>query len=200
MGLIRWFEEVGLRDSGCVGGKGANLGELASAKFPVPPGFVVTSAAYLAAITRSGARDQLKTLMAAVDPRDAASRSAAAREAQDLVRRTPIFPELADEVVEGLHRLGPNLRLAIRSSGTSEDAGDTSFAGMNSSFTNVSGDAEVLVRITDCWAPLYGERVISYSAVRRSVARAETRLVLESADPRRRGPAALAPRHQLRRR
>jgi len=164
MGLIRWLDELGLGDAGSVGGKGANLGELTRGKFPVPPGFVVTSEAYLEAITLSGAREQLSSLMAAVDPKDATSRSAAARAAQELVSGTPIYPELADEVVRAVHRLGPNLRLAVRSSGTSEDAGDTSFAGMNASFTNVSGDAQVLARISDCWASLYGERVIAYRA------------------------------------
>ena len=46
MEAIRWFGEIGLADVGLVGGKGANLGELTTAGLPVPPGFVVTAAAY----------------------------------------------------------------------------------------------------------------------------------------------------------
>lgn len=42
---------------------------------------------------------------------------------------------------------------------------DTSFAGMNETFTNVRGP-ELLQRITDCWASLFGERVVSYRVVR----------------------------------
>src|SRR5690606_18373735 len=34
--------DLGARDVGSAGGKGANLGELTRAGFPVPPGFVVT--------------------------------------------------------------------------------------------------------------------------------------------------------------
>ncbi len=41
------LSEVGLSDVGLVGGKGANLGEMIAAGFPVPPGFVVTAEAYL---------------------------------------------------------------------------------------------------------------------------------------------------------
>jgi pyruvate, water dikinase len=50
---IRWFEETSLTDVGLVGGKGANLGELTTAGLPVPPGFVVTAAAYLEAVSES---------------------------------------------------------------------------------------------------------------------------------------------------
>jgi hypothetical protein len=35
---IRWFAEVGLADVPLAGSKGANLGELATAKLPVPQG------------------------------------------------------------------------------------------------------------------------------------------------------------------
>jgi pyruvate,water dikinase len=52
----------------------------------------------------------------------------------------------------------------VRSSGTTEDAGDSSFAGMNASFTNVIGLPNVLARVKDCWASLYGERVLAYRA------------------------------------
>src|SRR3954465_3624938 len=42
-----------------VGGKGANLGELTRAGFPVPPGFCVTTAAYRDFVKTSGAIDAL---------------------------------------------------------------------------------------------------------------------------------------------
>ena len=41
-----WFREVGKEDVATVGGKGANLGEMTQAGFPVPPGFIVTVHAY----------------------------------------------------------------------------------------------------------------------------------------------------------
>ena len=63
MDPIRWFSDVGLTDAGLVGGKGANLGELTRSGFPVPPGFVVTSAAYLDAVQGSGARIRLAALL-----------------------------------------------------------------------------------------------------------------------------------------
>ena len=44
--LLVWFNGVDKDDVGLVGGKGANLGEMVKAGFPVPPGFIVTSQAY----------------------------------------------------------------------------------------------------------------------------------------------------------
>jgi pyruvate,water dikinase len=44
--LVLPLHELGRRDLAVAGGKGANLGELVRAGFPVPAGFVVTTAAY----------------------------------------------------------------------------------------------------------------------------------------------------------
>lgn len=44
--FIRSFSEVAANDVALVGGKGANLGEMAGAGFPVPPGFCITVEAY----------------------------------------------------------------------------------------------------------------------------------------------------------
>jgi len=43
---IAWLDQVGADDIALVGGKGANLGELLRAGFPVPNGFVVTTDAF----------------------------------------------------------------------------------------------------------------------------------------------------------
>jgi len=43
---IAWFKEIDKDDVSSVGGKGANLGEMVNAGFPVPDGFVVTAHAY----------------------------------------------------------------------------------------------------------------------------------------------------------
>ena len=164
MEIIRWFEDLHLADVGTVGGKGANLGELTSAGFPVPNGFVVTSDAYLESIGLSGAREQLEKLMAQTDPGDAASLAGAATTAQQLILDTEVPGTVVEAVEQAYQRLGDNVRVAVRSSGTTEDAGDTSFAGMNATFTNVVGAADLLARIRDCWASLYGERVVAYRA------------------------------------
>ena len=46
MSYVMRFAELGRGDIAVAGGKGANLGELTRAGLPVPPGFVLTTAAY----------------------------------------------------------------------------------------------------------------------------------------------------------
>lgn len=164
MDTIRWFDELSLADVDEVGGKGANLGELTRGGFPVPRGFVVTSSAYLASIEESGARKQLADLMTHTDPGDPAALSSASGVAQSLVGASSMPEEIERAVVKAYHELGDEVRVAVRSSGTSEDAGDTSFAGMNATFTNVVGSVDLVDRIRACWASLYGERVVAYRA------------------------------------
>jgi pyruvate,water dikinase len=161
---IRWFEETSLTDVGLVGGKGANLGELTTAGLPVPPGFVVTAAAYLEAVSESGARARLARLLSELNADDPSSLTETQRAAREEIVATPIPAEIADAVENAYRRLGDDVAVAVRSSGTTEDAGDSSFAGMNASFTNVIGLPNVLRRVKDCWASLYGERVLAYRA------------------------------------
>src|SRR5213592_51919 len=63
---IRWFDELSAQDVETAGGKGANLGELLRAGAPVPPGFVVTAAAFRqfldSAELRQAVLDQLAAL------------------------------------------------------------------------------------------------------------------------------------------
>jgi pyruvate, water dikinase len=164
MEAIRWFTEIGLTDVALVGGKGANLGELTTTGLPVPPGFVVTADAYLNAVSKSGARDRLALLRSGLNVDDPTSLTETHQAARELILATPIPAEIADAIENAYRRLGDNVAVAVRSSGTTEDAGDSSFAGMNASFTNVIGLRNVLARIKDCWASLYGERVLAYRA------------------------------------
>ena len=165
MEFVRWFKDIRLADNPLVGGKGANLGELTAAKLPVPPGFVVTSDAYRYALDHAGIAKELATLLAssADSTADLAKLSA---ETQKLIHSITLPDVLARTIVEAYHQLGENTFVAVRSSGTGEDAGDTSFAGMNATFTNVVGDQRLLEKVVDCWASLYGARVISYRRTR----------------------------------
>ncbi|HEY5121786.1 MAG TPA: phosphoenolpyruvate synthase, partial [Acidimicrobiales bacterium] len=162
MELVRWFNKIRLADVALVGGKGANLGEITAAGLPVPPGFVVTSDAYRYALETGNVVTGLSTLLADVNTEKTSELTRVAEEAQRLLRGLTLPADLANAILEAYHQLGDGVRVAVRSSGTGEDAGDTSFAGMNATFTNVAGDDDVLKKVVDCWASLYGARVISY--------------------------------------
>lgn len=164
--LVSRFEELRLGDAASVGGKGANLGEMTSAGLPIPPGFVVTAEAYLEAIDHAGIRRRLldgfrEAAAAADDPGRLTTAAAALREA---VRGVPIPDDVRAAILGEYHRLGDGIAVAVRSSATSEDAEGTSFAGMHDTYNNVVGDEAVLAQLRECWASLYGDRVISYRA------------------------------------
>ncbi len=164
---IRWFADIGLSDAGPVGGKGANLGELTRAGFPVPQGFVVTADAFLEAMDEGGVRQQLVSETAAIDRNDPEALDAVSARLRELVHSSGMPVGLRQAIEQAYEQLGRDegetaLRVAVRSSATGEDSADASYAGMNETFTNVVGTADVLARIVDCWASAYGPRVIAY--------------------------------------
>ncbi|GAA0262320.1 phosphoenolpyruvate synthase [Saccharothrix mutabilis subsp. mutabilis] len=154
---VRDFAELRVHDTAVAGGKGANLGELTAAGLPVPPGFVVTADAYLASVRP--VRPELDELLAKalVSPDDDV-----VERLQDLVRSAGVAPEVAADVRAAYRELGGSV--AIRSSATSEDTAGASFAGMNSTFTNTTGEDDVLARLVDCWVSLFGARSLAYRA------------------------------------
>jgi pyruvate,water dikinase len=155
------LDKVGAGDVEVAGGKGANLGELIAAGFPVPPGFVVAAPAYLAAMQAGGARAELAR-RGAMDRPTAES----AADLQETVRSAGVPDTLRAEILQAYHRLGQDVPVAVRSSATAEDSPDMSFAGMNATFTDVVGDDEVVARVLDCWTSVYSARAIAYRSSR----------------------------------
>ena len=164
--IIASLNEVSSLDVATVGGKGANLGELIRGGFPVPDGFVVTVVGYLQAMQEGGVRSELSTLFTGACDQldDPAALAEAAGRLQALVRKAGVPDAVAEHVLAAYHRLGADVPVAVRSSATAEDTAGTSFAGMHDTYANVVGDTAVIERLVDCWASLYGERVISYRA------------------------------------
>jgi pyruvate,water dikinase len=165
---IAWFADVSKGDVSQVGGKGANLGELTRAGFPVPPGFVVTAAAYLQALDDAGARHQLGSRVEGLEVDDPAALARAAADCQAAVRSAGMPTTVRRAVLDAYRQLGgatgQDETVAVRSSATAEDTASTSFAGMNETFTNVRGADQLVDRIVDCWVSLWSPRVVAYRA------------------------------------
>ncbi len=163
---IAWLDQISKDDTASAGGKGANLGEMMRAGLPVPPGFVITAAAFLAAMDEAGLRAELRAVFDVGRTRadDTTALADASERLRSLVAKAGVPTRLRSEIVAAYARLGDDLPVVVRSSATAEDAAGTSFAGMHSSFANVVGAGAVLDRVVDCWASLYGERVIAYRA------------------------------------
>lgn len=142
------------------GGKGAGLGKMRAAGLPVPPGFVVTTAAFDHLLTAQGLLGDIAGLTAAFEPGPNGARIA--EEIQGIVLGTSPGSELAARVADAYSSLGDDVPVAVRSSAGAEDGEVASFAGQQETFLNVAGPRAVLEGIVKCWASFFSERALFY--------------------------------------
>lgn len=74
---ILWFDALSKASTPIAGRKGANLGEMTRAGIPVPPGIVITAAAFVFALEAAGIRAE-KRKIEKHEPCDYANRSSRA--------------------------------------------------------------------------------------------------------------------------
>jgi pyruvate,water dikinase len=167
--LISRFSEIGINDRPTVGGKGASLGELARAGIRVPPGCVVTTAAFerfLAAVDPHGSiRREMERLV----PNDHAACTRSSAEVRGRVEAAALPKDLQEEISNHYEELraesgsrDESEPVAIRSSATSEDSADASFAGLQDTYLWVRGVDSVIEHVRKCWASLYAVESVVY--------------------------------------
>jgi len=162
---IGWFGEIGLADRVSVGGKGGSLGELTRAGIAVPPGFVVRTVAFETFLRALEEQAPLRARVAALQAGDLDAIRACSLELQARVRAAALPDALAKELLaahESLRARSGYSDVAVRSSATTEDASDASFAGLQDTYLWVRDGSRMLGRVRDCWASLYSVESISY--------------------------------------
>lgn len=140
--LILPLAEVRLADLPRVGGKMANLGELAAnVGLAVPDGFAVTVAAYYRFMAHNGLQSELERRIQATDMRSLDEVFSLSAALQQCVLAAPLPPDLEAAITEAVAamkaRAGDDLLLALRSSAVGEDALGVTFAGQYRSELNV---------------------------------------------------------------
>jgi pyruvate,water dikinase len=145
------------------GGKGANLGELIQAGFDVPPGYVVTTAAYDLLVQKNGLQTRLQEILSFLDsdPPDAVAK--VSQQIQNVWQEISI-PESISNEIRKAHRELNGSAVAVRSSATAEDLPGAAFAGQQETFLNVIGEQALLDAVSACWMSLWSERAILYRA------------------------------------
>ncbi len=173
MKVVAWFNEIGKDDIALVGGKGANLGEMARAGFPIPPGFVVTADAYFYFIEQTGIKSKIAELLKDLDVENTEELEKRTAEIRKLIESTPMLPEIAVEIKNAYARLAELVGssvirdppfVAVRSSATAEDLPDASFAGQQATYIYVKGSDAVIEHVKKCWASLFTARATYYRA------------------------------------
>ena len=148
-----------------VGGKGANLSQLVRAGFPVPTGFLVSTAAYRAFVQDNDLQQQIVARARSGVATDFEDVSAAIRQ---LFERASIPAKVATAIQQSYAALGMEgkapVPLAVRSSATAEDLPGASFAGQQETYLNVHGEQALLQAVKRCWSSLWTPRALAYRA------------------------------------
>jgi phosphohistidine swiveling domain-containing protein len=142
------------------GGKGANLAIMARTGLPVPDGFHLTTLAYQAYVAANNLEVRI---LAALPPAsaDPAALESASTSIQALFASSVMSSEVEVDLLAAYACLG-RPAVAVRSSATSEDLPEASFAGQQETYLNVVGDAALLQAVKRCWASLWTARAIGY--------------------------------------
>ena len=170
--LVVDLRDVSRANLPTVGGKGANLGEMLRAELPVPPGFVLTVAAYELMRERSGIGARIDALLRTVNVENTAALQLVSTQLREAITGVTLPPELTDAVELAYARLAKQTpgtaepAVAVRSSATAEDTADYSFAGMFESVLGVCGRDALADAIRRCWASTFGARVLYYRLAR----------------------------------
>lgn len=161
--VIAWFREIGLEDRPAVGGKGGSLGELTRAGIAVPPGFVVRTEAFEGFVRELDGAEPLRAPIEALDPDNLAE----VQQVTSIIRTRFEDAELPAKVEQAilfaLAELAPKDQpVAVRSSATTEDSEDASFAGLQDTYLWQKGTQQVLKAVKDCWRSLYSVESVAY--------------------------------------
>jgi pyruvate,water dikinase len=145
------------------GGKGANLARLARAGFPVPEGCIITTHAYHAYLSANQLQGFISATVHAL-PSDNPAALATASDAIQARFAAGVVPSgLADAVHAAYAALG-GLPVAIRSSATTEDLPEMSFAGQQATYLNIIGEEALPDALKNCWSRSWAVRSLSYRA------------------------------------
>ena len=158
------FSAIQAGDLPYVGGKGANLGEMSAAGFPVPPGFCVTTSAFRAFMAACEGSEALYVALEGLKSNDVEGVREVGQQVRTRLSGVPIPSEVADAVVAAWQEAGSQQAYAVRSSATAEDLPDASFAGQQDTYLNVRGEEALLEKMRDCWVSLFTDRAILYRA------------------------------------
>lgn len=144
------------------GGKGANLGELRQAGFPVPPGFCITTSAYDAVVGQSARMESFYEELGLLNVQDNEGMRHLSQRMREHIGSLPIPDDISRDILQAWREMGANPAAAVRSSATAEDLPTASFAGQQDTLLNVRGERQLFDAIRQCWASLFSERAIAY--------------------------------------
>ena len=173
----KWLSEVNLSNIDLVGGKNASLGEMLSnlqtLNIKIPNGFVVTTDAYTYFLEYNNLDSKIHDILNNIDYNDHTKLRRDAQKIRRLIQNGNFPTNLQNNILDKYHQLSQlytdingdqqeETDVAVRSSATTEDLSEVSFAGQQDTYLNVRGGSQLLERIKNCFASIFNERAIDY--------------------------------------
>jgi pyruvate, water dikinase len=162
--VVGWFADIGLNDRPQVGGKGGSLGELQRAGIAVPGGFVVKTGAFERFVQALEREAPMRARVESLDADDLTAVTACCGEMRARVEAAELPADVLEEISSAHAALcvGGASPVAVRSSATTEDAADASFAGLQDTYLWVTSLRDTLQKVRSCWASLYSLESVTY--------------------------------------
>jgi pyruvate,water dikinase len=171
---IIWLDDQAAPNNKLLGGKFSSLGEITATGTPVPRGFGITTAAYRAFVAQAGLGAEIQRIRDYAGGTVSADIKGETAALVEAIMTAPLPAALEARIRENYQSLEqrtgvPNVPVAVRSSGESEDLEGASFAGQYDTFLWICGIDAVLHQMRRCWASMFGEAVLSYQQDGRNV-------------------------------
>ena len=167
---VVWFENLSLNDVPRVGGKNASLGEMIHSlkkhDINVPDGFATTAKAYWRFLEANYLQDKIVSLIESYHLGHMKLETVGKNIRNHILQSQ--FPKdfeqgVCQAYLELCRKYGQeSVDVAVRSSATAEDLPQASFAGQQETFLNITGEAQLMVAVKQCFASLFTDRAISY--------------------------------------
>ena len=164
---VMWFESYWPAMKNEVGGKAASLGEMTGAGLPVPPGFALTTEGYRRSRDASDLDATLARLLHGLDVSDTSMVTDRCGQIRQHITAMPMDAEVEASLRRAYDDLSArsgvtDVPVAVRSSATSEDSPDASFAGEHDTYLWIRGGDAVVDAVRRCWASLFTDRATCY--------------------------------------
>ncbi|MBS3092048.1 phosphoenolpyruvate synthase [Candidatus Pacearchaeota archaeon] len=180
---VRWLSELNKNSGQIAGGKGANLAEMHNSKFPVPPAFIITTKAYYHLIEESGIKNKINDILDSIDVDNTEELEEKSKEIRETIIKAELPEDLKSEILEAYENISTDkatleaagkyalhilkhtsepIFVAVRSSATTEDLDDSSFAGQQETYLNIKGNHQLLEAVKKVFASLFTARAIYY--------------------------------------
>lgn len=154
------FKDADKEDVRLVGDKAVHLGEMTRAGFPVPSGFIITTKAYFDFIKENNLQTKITHLLGVVDYNDSASLEKVSDQCKKLILESVMSEKLVKEIFKSYSHMSGLFRdalVAVQASPIAETASSTA-----PDYTDVHGEATLLLRIKELWASFFDTRALLY--------------------------------------